>query len=245
MNGNLCVLAYAACGLLIVVYAWGRSNVQPSSLGLVLLVYLAFGGPLFAHISSISRPQPGGLLAAGKVAHVQLVTIGLTVWLMHRHAYLRAYPSAPPRFFSYIASSIVAATVGAAVCLVFHAGDADPLTGTWRNLRAILLSFPLCAALTFFRDHWAADTTRSCGLRRAETVGCALAMVLGISLLYSGELFPLVPNVMHGWSLVTLIAATSAIALVIGGCAPRLVREEGVGTVVREDASRMAVGDGY
>jgi hypothetical protein len=52
MNGNVVVLAYAACGFLIVVYAWGRSNVPPANLRLVLLVYLALGGPLFAHAVS-------------------------------------------------------------------------------------------------------------------------------------------------------------------------------------------------
>ena len=97
MNGNVMVLAYAACGLLIVVYAWGWSNVPPPNLRLILLVYLALGGPLFAHAAGGMHQQPGGLMVAGKIAHVQLVTIGMSVWLMQRHAHFnRLAGDAPP-----------------------------------------------------------------------------------------------------------------------------------------------------
>ena len=57
MNANLAVLAYATCGYLIVVYAWGRPDVPLRKLGLVLLVFLALGGPLFARATSLSRQQ--------------------------------------------------------------------------------------------------------------------------------------------------------------------------------------------
>ena len=98
VNGNLGVLAYAACGFLIVVYAWGRSNVPPANLRLVLLVYLALGGPLFAHAASGAYQQGGRLMVAGKIAHVQLVTIGMAVWLMQRRASFNRKPGDPPRF---------------------------------------------------------------------------------------------------------------------------------------------------
>ena len=55
MNGNLAVLAYATGGFLIVVYAWGRPDVPLRKLGLVLLVFLALGGPFFARATSLLR----------------------------------------------------------------------------------------------------------------------------------------------------------------------------------------------
>src|SRR6516162_9257712 len=133
MNGNVMVLAYAACGFLIVVYAWGWSNVPPPNLRLILLVYLALGGPLFAHAVGGMHQQPGGLMVAGKIAHMQLVTIGMAVWLMQRHAYFNRMPGGAPGLSAYIANSIVAALAAASVILVFHSGDAEPLAGTWYN----------------------------------------------------------------------------------------------------------------
>ena len=98
MYGNVVVLAYASCGFLIVVYGWGWSNIPPPSLRLVLLVFLALGGPLFAHAVSGTQQQPGGLMVASKIAHVQLVTIGMAVWLMQRRASYNRKPGDPPRF---------------------------------------------------------------------------------------------------------------------------------------------------
>jgi hypothetical protein len=228
VNGNLGVLAYATGGFLIVVYAWRRSDVPLRKLGLVLLVFLALGGPLFAHATSLSRQQVGGLMVAN-VAHVQLVTIGMAVWLMQCRAYLRRTPGDPPRFSAYIANSIIAATFGTGVCLVFHLGDADPLAGTGRFLRVFLISFPLCAAVAFFRDHWAGDTTRPVWLRHVETTGCTLVMALGIALLYLGELLPIATDLLRGWRLAVLIALSGAMALIIGSCVPRARRAEGAG----------------
>ena len=220
MNGNLVVLAYAACGFLIVVYAWGWSNVPPPNLRLVLLVYLALGGPLFAHAAGGMHQQPGGLMMAGKIAHVQLVTTGMSVWLMQRYVYFSRVPGETPGFSAYIANSIVAALAAAGISLVFHSADTDPLASTGNDLRGVLLSFPLCAAAAFFRDHWAGDTTRPAGLRRLETAGCVSVMVLGIALLFFVELFPLAA-VFQGWRLGVLIALASAMALIIGTCVPR------------------------
>src|SRR5262245_38655278 len=220
MNGNVVVLAYAACGFLIVVYAWGWSNMPPPNLRLVLLVYLALGGPLFARAAGGMHQQPGSLMMAGKIAHVQLVTIGMAVWLMQRYAYFSRVPGRAPGFSAYIANSIVAALAAAGVSLIFHSADPDPLVSAGNDLRGVLLSFPLCAAAAFFRDHWAGDTTRPAGLRRVETAGCVSVMVLGIALLFLVELFPLA-TVFQGWKLGVLIALASAMALIIGTCVPR------------------------
>jgi len=218
MYGNVVVLAYASCGFLIVVYGWGWSNIPPPSLRLVLLVFLALGGPLFAHAVSGTQQQPGGLMVASKIAHVQLVTIGMAVWLMQRHAYLNRPAGDGPWFSAYIANTIVAALFAAGVSLVFHSGDVDPLAGTGRDLRGVLLSFPLCAAAAFFRDHCAANTTCPIGLRRIEMAGCVSVMVLGIALLFFVELFPLAANFLQGWRLGVLIALSSAMAVMIGSC---------------------------
>lgn len=223
MTGNVVVLAYAACGFLIVVYAWGWSNVPPPNLRVVLLVYLALGGPLLAHAVSGTQQQPGRLMVAGKIAHVQLVTIGMVVWLMQRHAYLNRVAADVPRFSAYIVNIVVAALAAAGLSLIFHSGDADPLIGTGYDLRGVLLSFPLCAAAAFFRDHWAGDTSRPAGLRCVETVGCVSVMVLGIAVLFFAELFPLA-TVLQGWRLGVLIALSSAMALMIGSCVPRIRR---------------------
>ena len=224
MNGNVVVLAYAACGFLIVVYAWGWSNVPPPNLRVVLLLYLALGGPLFAHAVGGTQQQPGRLMVAGKIAHVQLVTIGMAVWLMQRHAYLNRMAGDAPCFSAYLANIVTAALAAAGLSLIFHSGDADPLIGTGYDLRGVLLSFPLCAASAFFRDHSALDTTRPIGLRRTETAGCVSVMVLGIALLFFGELFPLAANFLQGWRLGVLIALSSAMALMIGSCVPGIRR---------------------
>jgi hypothetical protein len=241
MNGNLAVLAYAACGFLIVVYAWGWSNLPPPNLRLVLLVYLALGGPLFAHAVGGTQRQPGGLMVAGKIAHVQLVTIGMAVWLMQRHAYFNRLPGDAPRFSAYLANVIVAALAAAGISLVFHSGDPDPLAGTGYDLRGILLSFPLCAGAAFFRDHWAGDTTRPAGLRQAETAGCVSVMVLGIAVLFFCELFPEAANVLQGWRLGVLVALSSAIALMIGSCVPGIHHSVPQAAMARREASQLAV----
>jgi hypothetical protein len=224
MNGNVSVLVYTVCGFLIVVYAWGWSNIPPPNLRLVLLLYLALGGPLFAHAVSGTQQQPGRLMMAGKIAHVQLVTIGMAVWLMQRHAYLNRVPDEAARFSAYIANSIVAVLAAAGVSLIFHSGDVDPLAATGYDLRGILLSFPLCAAAAFFRDRCAADTTRPNGFGRIESAGCVSVMVLGIALLFFSELYPRAGTVLQGWRLGILIALSSAMALVIGNCAAGIGR---------------------
>ena len=116
--------------------------------------------------------------------------------------------------------------IAAGISLVFRSGDAEPLVGTGRDLRVVLLSFPLCAAVAFFRDHWAEDTTRPAWLRRAETAGCASVMALGIALLFFGELFPFATDVLQGRRLAALVALSSSLAVMIGACVPYRCRAE-------------------
>ena len=79
VSGNVGLAAYATCGFVIVVYAWRRSSVQACKLWIVLLADLALGGPLLAQAAPAS-----GLTTTGRIAHLQLLTIGMTVWLMQR-----------------------------------------------------------------------------------------------------------------------------------------------------------------
>jgi hypothetical protein len=178
---------------------------------------------------TVTHQLAGGLTAVGRIAHVQLLTIGMTVWLMQRQAYLSPAPGAPPRFSAQLANCLVAVVIAVVICLVFHSGTEDPLVGAGRDLRVILLSFPLCVALSVFRNHWAQDTTRPGWLRQSETAACTSVMALAIALLYAGELFPSAPHVLQGWTLGVLIGATSMIALMIGGCVPRTRPAEGAG----------------
>src|SRR6516162_1475953 len=71
----------------------------PPNLRLVLLVYLALGWPAVRPRSDGDAATPGRLMVAGNIAHVQLVTIGMAVWLMQRHVYLSRAPPAMGRAF--------------------------------------------------------------------------------------------------------------------------------------------------
>jgi len=211
MNASLAVPAYAACGFLIVLYAWLRST-RPAHLALVLLLYVALGGPL---------------LPASKVLHLQLLTLGVTVWLITNHALSRRAADSAPRLAEYVGNSIIAIVIGAGVSLGFHAGDMDPLTGAGRDLRLILFSFPLCIAAAFFRDHRSEDATVPAWLRRAEASGCTLVMTLGLALLYLGQFFPFPADALHGWRLAATLAVPSTLAVVIVGCVPRCAQRVG------------------
>jgi hypothetical protein len=156
----------------------------------------------------------------GRTAHVQLLTIGMVVWLMHRQTYLTPRSADPPRFSAQITNRLIAVLIAVGICFVFHSGTEAPKTGTGRDLGIILLSFPLCAAAAFFRDHWAGDASRPGWLRRVEAAGCTSVMVLAIGLLYFGELFPSPPHLLQGWRLAVLMGMTSMIALIIGSCVP-------------------------
>jgi len=150
-------------------------------------------------------------------------------------------PSDAPGLSAYIANTAAAALSAAGVSLVFHLGDADPLAGAGYDLRGMLLSFPLCAAAAFFRDHCAGDATRPTGLHRAETAGCVSVMVFGIALLFYGELFPVAANFLQGWWLGVLIALSSAMALMIGGCVPRIHRSVRQAAMARPETGQVPV----
>jgi len=130
VSENVALAVYAACGFLIVVYAWGRSHAKPCNLAITLLAYLALGGPLFAQAAALTHQLAGGLTATGRIAHVQLLTIGMVVSLMQRQAYLTPAPGEPPRFSAQIANSLIAVVTAGGICFVFHSGTEDPVIGT-------------------------------------------------------------------------------------------------------------------
>jgi hypothetical protein len=220
MSGNMALAVYAACGFLIVNYAWRRSHVQRNKLGIILLTYLALGGPLFAQAATPTHQLAGELTAASRIAHIQLLTIGMAVWPKQRQTSLTLRSADPPRFSAQIANCLAAVVIAVGFCFIFHSGTKHPVIGTARDLRVISLSFPLCAAVAFFRDHWAGDVSRPGWLRRVEAVGCTSVMALAISLLYFGELFPSPSHLLQGWTLALLMGMTSMIALTIGRCVP-------------------------
>jgi hypothetical protein len=221
MSGNIALAVYTVCGFLIVNYAWRRSHVQLNKLGIILLTYLALGGPLFAQAATLTdQLTGGGLTATGRIAHIQLLTIGMLLWLMQRKTSLSLGSADSPRFYAQIANCLAAVVIAVGFCFIFHSGTEHPVIGTERDLRVILLSLPLCAAAAFFRDHWAGDVTCSGWMRRAEAVGCTSVMALAISLLYFGELFPSPSLLLQGWTLALLVGMTSMIALTIGRCVP-------------------------
>jgi hypothetical protein len=228
MNASLAVPAYAACGFLIVLYAWVRST-RPAHLVLLLLLYAALGGPLLAYLPGVAHRYADGLTLAKKITHLQLLTVGVTVWLLVRHALFSRAADSAPRLSEYLGNSIIAVAIGAGISVGFHAGDADPLTGAGRDLRVILFSFPLCLAVAFFRDHRSEDAMVPAWLRRAETSLCTSVMTLGLALLYLGQLFPFPTYALHGWRLAATLAVPSALALVIVGCVPHVYCAQGAG----------------
>ena len=246
MSANLAVSAYALCGFLIVFYAWVRSA-RPARLVPVLLLYVALGGLLLAYLPGVARRYTDGLAPASKIAHLQLVTVGVTVWLLVTHALSRRAADSPPRFFAYVVSGIIAVTTGALISLGFHSPDGDQLMGAGRYLRAILFSVPLCVAAAFFRDHRSKDAMVPAWLKRAETSGCTSVMILGLALLYLGELFPFPTDALHGWRLAAMLAVPSALAVVIVGCVPHRAQRVGATGAakqpVRGCADRSAGGD--
>jgi hypothetical protein len=228
MSANLAVLAYAVCGFLIVVSAWVRS-IRPASVAIALLVYVALGGPLFAHFASVVHLRPSGLTMSSKIAHVQLVTIGIMVWLIVRYAFASRAAGDPPRFSGFVMNCFIMVLTGAGICFAFHVGDADPLSGAGRDLWVILFSFPLCVAAAFFRDHRVEGAKLPAWLRLGETWGCTSVMALGLASLYLGESFPFPTDTLQGWRLAAMLAFPSVMALVIGGCVPYFDRVEGIG----------------
>jgi hypothetical protein len=222
MNANLPALAYAAYGFLIIFYAWTRST-SATQLGFVLLVYVVFGHLVAAGVADIPAQHNVGPMATSKIANVQMVTVGLSVWLSVRHGFSAYASDDPPNFPIQVMYTIIAISIGAVICLTIHAIDRDPLAGAGHDFRNIIFSFPLCAAVTFFRDCQRKAKMAPTWIRRAETFGCNAVMALSIALLYLFAIFPLL-DVFHGWRLGAMLVTPSALALVIGGSVPQIYR---------------------
>jgi hypothetical protein len=109
-------------------------------------------------------------------AGVQLLTVGMAVWLMqHQGAYVPPTPADPPRSSGQIAKNLMAAVSAVGIWFIFHSNSKDPLIGTGPDLRVILLSSPLWAAVI-----WVGDTSHLRWLRRLETAGCTSVIALAL-----------------------------------------------------------------
>jgi len=213
-------------------------------LTLGVFVYLALAILFLGGLMGMRPDQMDGLMVAAKVALVRVVTIGVTVWLMQRHAFFRRAPGDPPVFFAYVINGVIAAAVAASICLSLHVGDAEPLADAGKDLPMILLSFLLCTAVALCCDDWPQDTKPPAWLRFAEAAGCALVMVLGMGMVYFylGDKLPFPTDDLPGWKIALLIGFPSAIALVIGGFVPHIYRSaRRAATARRNEASRPSM----
>jgi len=119
--------------------------------------------------------------------------------------------------------SIIAISIGAVICLIIHAIDRDPPAGARHDFSIIIFSFPLCAAVTLFRDYQRKDEMLPIWILQVESFGCNAVMALSVALLYLFAIFPLL-DVFYGWRLGAMLATPSALALVIGGSIPQIYR---------------------
>ncbi len=198
-----------------------------TALALGIFIYLLVATPFFGRLTELPQHrQTDALIMAAKVAAVRLGTIGVTVWLLQRHAFFRRAPGDPPRLLAYVLSGLIAAAAAAGICLLFHLGDADPLAAAGGELPLVLLSFMLCAALALCCDDWVAETEPPLWLRPAEAAGCAAAVALGMGLivLYFSDDLPLPASRLIGWNLAMLFAFPTAMGFVVGGCVPHIYR---------------------
>jgi len=196
-------------------------------LALGVFLYLALAILFLGDLMGMRTDRVDGLMVAAKVALVRPVTIGVTVWLMQRHAFFRRAPGDPPCFFAYVVNGVIAAVVAAGICLLFHSADADPLAGVGGDLPLILLTFMLCTTVALCCDDWAEDARRPpAWLRFAEAAGCAFAMVLGMGMVYFylGDKLPFPTATLPGWKVALLVGFPSTMALIIGGCVPHIYR---------------------
>jgi hypothetical protein len=208
-------------------------------LALGVFLYLALAIVLLGDL--MGMPKEGGLMVAAKVALVRPVTIGVTVWLMQRHAFFRRAPGDPLRFFAYVINGLIAAAVAAGICLLFHLGDADPLPSLGDDLPLILLSFMLCTAVALCCDDWADDRPPPGWLRFIEAAGCALVMILGMAMvdIYLADKLPFPTSALPGWKIALLFGFPTTLALVIGGFVPHIYRSaRRAATARRNEASQ-------
>jgi hypothetical protein len=224
MSAERALLGYAACGLVLIVYAWLRST-TPAGLAFLMLAYLLLGAAAFAHFENLAAGHRGVRMLSA-IAHLQLVTSGLLGWLIVHRAVTTNTPGVSPCFTGFLIKGFSAVLVAIGISLVAHAAESDPLAGARDDLRAIVIGFPLCLAAAFFRHYRIADGSLPTWLRWAENCGCISTMVLGLLVLYLGQLAPLPIDTLHGWRLAVTLTLPAALAMVIGGCVRVIGRAE-------------------
>ena len=224
MSAEGALLAYAACGLVIIVHAWLRST-TPAGLAFLMLVYLLLGAAVFIRSDNLAGQHPGGVAIRSTTLRLQLVTGSVLCWLMVRRAVANnSAPNSSPSFSGFMVKGFAAVLIGIGVSLVVHASASDPLGGTSHDLRSIVIGFPLCLAAAFFWDHRVVDGRLPIWLRCAESYGCTSTMGLGLLALYLGQLVPPPIDALHGWRLAVTMTLPISLAIVIGGCVPYIYR---------------------
>src|SRR6516164_9250975 len=98
------------------------------------------------------------------------------MWLSVRHGFSGYASDDPPKFSVQVMYSIIAISIGAVICLIIHAIDRDPPAGARHDFSIIIFSFPLCAAVTLFRDYQRKDEMLPIWIRQVESFGCNAVM---------------------------------------------------------------------
>jgi hypothetical protein len=205
-------------------------------LALTLFLYLIFASWMFSHAAGVTGKPVNGLVMAGKITLVRLMTIGVTVWLMQRYAFFHRMPGQPLRYFAYLVNGVIAAAIAFAVCLPFDFANAG------NTLPPAVLSFALCTAVALSCDDWVEDRPAPFWLRIAEAAGCATVMGLSTLLLYFGDVMTFRAGSLPPDALALLITLPSGLACVIGGYVPHIYRTAHRAALARRDeAERLSV----
>ncbi len=205
-----------------------------TGLAMALFLYLILAGWMFAHVANVARQPIDGLMMAGKLTLVRLVTVGVTVWLMQRYAFFHRMPGNPPRYFAYLVNGFIAAAVAFVICLPF-----DP-TNAGNALPPSLLSFAICAAVALCCDDWVEDSKQPPNwLRPAEAAGCGSVMAISIALLYFGDVLTFPAGSLTPDAIALLIALPSGLAFVIGGYVPHIYRSAHRAAMARRDGANQ------
>ncbi len=204
-----------------------------TALAMGLFLYLILAGWMFAHVANVTRQPIDGLMMAGKITLVRLVTIGVTVWLMQRYAFFHRMPGDPPRYFAYLINGLIAAAVAFGICLPFDLANAG------KALPPSLLSFAICTAVALCCDDWVEDSKPPNWLRLAEAAGCGSVMAVSIALLYFGDVLTFPAGALTPKAITLLIALPSGLALVIGGYVPHIYRSARRAAMRRRDEAKQ------
>ncbi len=177
----------------------------------------------------VGMPRHGeasGLAVAAKAALVRPATIGVTLLLMQRHSFFRRGPGEPLRLFAYAVNGAAATAAAAALCLLLHLADLDPLAGVGADLPMILLTFPLCTAVALCCDDWVGEQPPPRWLRPVEAAGCAAVMAAGMAmvLIYLPDRLPFPAAGLSGRTIAMAVLFPASIALAIGGFVPHIYR---------------------